>query len=124
MERGITFPDVNLRQFGWNKALSTGTVFRLWGGTYQKNDGTYVQAVDQNVTIASGTNYVELDFTTGVVSSNQVGFTSGRMRLWIAISNGTTITGKPTDWRARQQQSAASPGATTSSTDEVMFFAL
>jgi hypothetical protein len=78
-------------------------------GVYVRNDGTYGTTIDTDVTISAGTNYIELNFLTGAITTNQTGFTAGRMRLWVAVSNGSSIT-SVVDWRSKFVQ----PLSTTS----------
>lgn len=96
--------DPDIRRFDYDPELSTGVLFAFYGGRYENIDGDTSYVSDGTVVIASGTNYIELDYDDGVVKSNQVGFTSGRLRLWVAVSNGTTITGTPTDYRPQFMQ--------------------
>ena len=119
--------DTYLKQFGWNDDDSTGTSFVYYGGRYEKEDGTTVLLADSSVTIASGTNYIELTYSTGAVSSNQSGFTAGigTKKLWVAVSNGSAIT-SVTDYRATDKQisSGGESGGITSVMDDIAFWAL
>lgn len=100
--------DPDVRRFDYDPVNSDGLNFAFFGGRYEDLNGVSHYVSDGTVAIASGTNYIELDYATGVVSSNQVGFTDGRLKLWVAASDGLAIVGNPTDFRPQQIQ----PGVT------------
>jgi hypothetical protein len=107
MARRGVLGDTYLTGLGFNQSATTGTSFAYFGGRYEKSDGTSVTVNDGTVAISSGTNYVELNYDTGAITSNQSGFTAGRKKLWQVISDGTRAS-VITDYRARATQPGAS----------------
>jgi hypothetical protein len=76
----------------------SGLNFYYKGGKV-RNDSSVCSTPDGQVTLAdNATNYVELDPTTGQVSRNTSGFTSGRIPLYQVTTASGAITGVM-DWR-------------------------
>ncbi|MCL4504173.1 MAG: hypothetical protein M1438_20300 [Deltaproteobacteria bacterium] len=58
-----------------------------------RNDSVVTDTAAGQVTLANGVpNYLELDPATGAVSANQLGFTSGKIPLYAAVTAGGAIT--------------------------------
>lgn len=78
---------------GRHASTSSGLTWGYYGGKYR--DGSNVTQMLSNGTIAlpnGTTSYIEFDKTSGTVSSNTSGFTSGRTPLYIAVTAGSVVT--------------------------------
>ena len=80
---------------------SSGLIWYYYGGTMIV-DGVVTQIANNTVTLsASATNYIEAD-RSGALTKNTTGFTPGRIPLYTAVTNATTITSY-TDCRGQWQ---------------------
>lgn len=80
------------------KDSSTGRTWKYYGGRLPGGGGT-VTIADGSLTLsASATNYIEADPVSGVVSANTTGFTAGKIWLYSAICDASTVTAW-TDYR-------------------------
>ena len=83
---------------------SSGLIWFYYGGTMIV-DGVITQIANNTTTgvtlSASATNYIEAD-RSGTVTKNTTGFTPGRIPLYTAVTNATTITSY-TDCRGQWQ---------------------
>jgi hypothetical protein len=88
----------------FSRYSSSGLIWFYYGGTIIV-DGVVTQIannISTGVTLsASTTNYIEAD-RSGTVTKNTTGFTPGRIPLYIAVTNATTITSY-TDCRGQWQ---------------------
>ena len=86
----------------FSRYSSSGLIWYYYGGTMIV-DGVVTQIANNTSTgvtlSASATNYIEAD-RSGTVTKNTTGFTPGRIPLYTAITNATTITSY-TDCRAQ-----------------------
>ena len=64
----------------------TSLLFAWLAGLFLRNGAVQNIAAGSLSLAASSTNYVELDLTTGVVSANTGGFTTGRYPLWTVVA--------------------------------------
>lgn len=76
-------------QFAQNDAATGGLTWAHLGGTVRA--GLQVLAGSVSL-VATATNYVEIDTTTGVVSVNQTGFTLTKVALRKLVCDGGSIT--------------------------------
>lgn len=76
-------------QFAQDNAATGGLTWAHLGGTVRA--GLQVLAGSVSL-VASATNYVEIDTTTGVVSVNQTGFTATKVALHKLVCDGGSIT--------------------------------
>lgn len=88
----------------FSRTSSAGLVWYYYGGTIIV-DGVVTQIANNTTTgitlTASATNYIEAD-RSGTVTKNTTGFTPGRIPLYTAVTNATTITSY-TDCRGQWQ---------------------
>lgn len=88
----------------FSRYSSSGLIWYYYGGTMIV-DGVVTQIANNNTTgitlSASTTNYIEAD-RSGALTKNTTGFTPGRIPLYIAVTNATTITSY-TDCRGQWQ---------------------
>lgn len=78
--------------YGRRALTSAGLTWGYYGGTVLAG-GVPTQIANGTVALTpSATNYVEADTSTGAVSVNTTGFTSGRMALYQAITGTATVT--------------------------------
>jgi len=88
----------------FSRYSSSGLIWYYYGGTMIV-DGVVTQIANNfstGVTLsASATNYIEAD-RSGTVTKNTTGFTPGRIPLYTAVTNATTITSY-TDCRGQWQ---------------------
>jgi len=86
----------------FSRYSSSGLIWYYYGGTMIV-DGVVTQIANNTSTgvtlSASATNYIEAD-RSGTVTKNTTGFTPGRIPLYTAVTNATTITSY-TDCRAQ-----------------------
>lgn len=76
--------------FGVKNSLTVAMVFAYYGGIIG-TIGAFSNVADGTVNMAiSSTNYIE-STTAGVVSCNQVGFTAGRVPLYVATTDTVGI---------------------------------
>jgi hypothetical protein len=95
--------DPDVRRFDYNEAASTGLSFAYYGGRYDDAEGVSHFVADGAVPIVLGNNYIEMDYPSGVISSNASGFTEGALKMWVATSDGTDIV-NVTDYRPQEMQ--------------------
>lgn len=86
------------------ESMSNGLSLYVIGGILL-GDGVNINVVDTTLTlVASTTNYVEANSTTGVISVNQTGFTVGAISLFQiatnAVTRTSTVNKKPNPLRA------------------------
>jgi hypothetical protein len=88
----------------FSRYSSSGLIWFYYGGTMIV-DGVITQIANNTTTgvtlSASATNYIEAD-RSGTVTKNTTGFTPGRIPLYTAVTNATTITSY-TDCRGQWQ---------------------
>lgn len=88
----------------FSRYSSSGLIWFYYGGTMIV-DGDITQIANNTTTgvtlSASATNYIEAD-RSGTVTKNTTGFTPGRIPLYTAVTNATTITSY-TDCRGQWQ---------------------
>ena len=88
----------------FSRYSSSGLIWFYYGGTMIV-DGVITQIANNATTgvtlSASATNYIEAD-RSGTVTKNTTGFTPGRIPLYTAVTNATTITSY-TDCRGQWQ---------------------
>ena len=88
----------------FSRYSSSGLIWFYYGGTMIV-DGVVTQIANNTTTgvtlTASATNYIEAD-RSGTVTKNTTGFTAGRIPLYTAVTNATTITSY-TDCRGQWQ---------------------
>ena len=88
----------------FSRSSSSGLIWFYYGGTMIV-DGVITQIANNTTTgvtlSASATNYIEAD-RSGTVTKNTTGFTPGRIPLYTAVTNATTITSY-TDCRGQWQ---------------------
>lgn len=110
IETADVAPPITSNPFAYNPATTTGLTFGFFGGQ-TRNDNTVATVGPGTVALTlSTTNYVEADAATGTVTKNTVGFTSGKVPLFVIVTGVSTIT-TITDKRAFMALS----GATTAS---------
>ena len=74
--------------FGRHASACSGLTWGYYGGQFGSN-----AIANGTVTLtASTTNYVQANPTTGVVSANSTGFTSGYVELYTIVTGATTVT--------------------------------
>lgn len=74
--------------YGRNGNTSGGLNFGIVGGRFK---GLVIANSVQALT-ASTTSYIEADATTGAVTKNTTGWTSGKLRLYKCVANATSVT--------------------------------
>jgi len=74
--------------FGRNGVTSAGLNFGIFGGRFK---GLVIANSVQALT-ASATSYIEADATTGAVTKNTTGWTTGKLRLYKCVTNATAVT--------------------------------
>ncbi|MBK8113519.1 MAG: hypothetical protein IPK44_02750 [Candidatus Accumulibacter sp.] len=88
----------------FSRYSSSGLIWFYYGGTMIV-DGVVTQIANNTTTgvtlTASATNYIEAD-RSGTVTKNTTGFTPGKIPLYTAVTNATTITSY-TDCRGQWQ---------------------
>lgn len=85
--------------FGGREAKTcVGLTFGGYGGKYNNAGVISMLANWTQALNANQTSYIEFDFVTGFVSSNNSGFTAGRIPLYKAITGPSTVTSY-TDYR-------------------------
>ena len=78
--------------FGRRASTCVGLSWGYYGGTMLIS-GALTQIANGAVTLAaSATNYIEANPTTGAVTANTSGFTSGRIPLYKAITGTSGVT--------------------------------
>lgn len=88
----------SISDFSQDTASTTGLTFAYNGGNL-RNGSTVIPIASGTVTLtASTTNYIEID-SSGAVSINQTGFTSGQIPLFEIVTGASSIT-TVTDRRA------------------------
>jgi hypothetical protein len=85
--------------FAFDVSSSTGFNYHYLGGICRSDNGFSAVSAGYTTLAASSTNYVELDASSGSISSNTSGFTSGKVMLGVATTDGSGITGTPIDKR-------------------------
>jgi hypothetical protein len=83
--------DASTGYFEQNASTTTGLTFGFRAGLIRKNNTIVVVAGGALGMVASQTNYVEVD-DAGTVASNTAGFTSGKIPLWMVVTDGSSIT--------------------------------
>jgi hypothetical protein len=83
--------------FGRRASTTTGLTWGYYGGRYRKDDNTFILVANGTLLLdASTTNYVEVEKSTGVVSSNTTAFTvdsnNGYCPLYEIVTGSATIT--------------------------------
>lgn len=77
--------------YGRRFVMTAGLTWGYYGGTVSIS-GTPTQVANGTVTLAaSATNYIEANPSTGAVSVNQTGFTSGRTPLYQVVTVASTV---------------------------------
>lgn len=74
--------------YGRNGNTSGGLNFGILGGRFK---GLVIANSVQALT-ASATSYIEADATTGAVTKNTTGWTTGKLRLYKCVTNATAVT--------------------------------
>jgi hypothetical protein len=78
---------------GRHASASSALTWAYYGGKYRNNSNVTTALANGTVTLtASATNYVEFDKSTGLVTVNTSGFTSGRTPLYIVVTGSSTVT--------------------------------
>jgi hypothetical protein len=78
---------------GRHASASSALTWAYYGGKYRNGSNVTTMLANGTVTLtASATNYVEFDKTSGLVTVNTSGFTSGRTPLYIVITGVSTVT--------------------------------
>lgn len=96
--------------FGLDVIQSSGLAQGILAGAYANATGTISRSAYTVVTLApSSTNYVEVDPATGAVTTTAVGFTVGRLPLWIIVCDPT----KPTSYTDYRAVGAPASGGTS-----------
>jgi hypothetical protein len=97
--------------YGRNAVTTAALTWGYYGGTVSIS-GAPMQIANGTVTLApSTTNYVEANQSTGAVSVNQTGFTTGRTPLYTVVAGASTVTSYA-DLRTGGQGPAGPAGAT------------
>lgn len=78
--------------FGRRASTTTALTWGYYGGTLIVSGLPVVTANGTIALAASSTNYVEVNVTTGVVSSNTTGFTAGSWRCYTVVTGVATVT--------------------------------
>lgn len=79
--------------FGRRATTTTGLTWGYYGGRYRKDDGTFMLIANGTLLLTgSTTNYVEVDKTTGAVTTNTTAFTVGACPLYEIVTGASTIT--------------------------------
>lgn len=106
----------------WGRHASTCNllVWGYYGGMYSTPAASTPVANGTITLVASTTNYVFANATTGAVSVNQTGFAPGVIPLYTIITGATTVTSY-TDQRSFQP-GAVLPGTGSNPYDMMMFF--
>lgn len=90
-ENWVRADSLIISTYGYNRLTSVGLVYGYLGG-YASVNGALAAVVSGTILLTNNaTNYVERD-VAGVVTSNVIAFTSGRVPLAIAVTLGGTIT--------------------------------
>lgn len=78
---------------GAYRALTSGGLtWGYYGGSFGKEDKTIVTVANGTVSLtASATNYVEMNPTTGAVTANTTGWTSGYVHLYTVTTSASTV---------------------------------
>ena len=80
---------------GRHASTTSGLTWGYYGGMVNTGGSPIAwERIDNGTLLLTGnaTNYVELDPSTGVVSKNTVGFTSGSCPLYIVTTNASVVT--------------------------------
>jgi hypothetical protein len=78
---------------GRHASASAALTWAYYGGKYRNGSNVTTMLANGNVTLtASTTNYVEFSNTSGLVTVNTSGFTSGRTPLYTVITGTSTVT--------------------------------
>ncbi|WP_341313887.1 hypothetical protein WN982_00320 [Paraburkholderia sp. IMGN_8] len=99
--------------WGRHASACSGLTWGTYGGTFVDSTGTAHAIANGIVTlVASTTNYLYADPTTGAVGANTSGFPAGKVPLY-SIVTGTMTATSYTDYRSYQPSATASAGAGT-----------
>lgn len=86
--------------FARRASTSLGLTWGFYGGTFKVTATTRTRLADGTVAlVASSTNYIEADASTGAVTRNGTAFTVGRIPLYKAITGSAGVNSWE-DWRA------------------------
>lgn len=78
--------------FGRRASTCVGLTWGYYGGNFYKTDKTITTLANGTVALTgSATNYIEAT-ADGVVSANTTAFTSGRLPLYVAVTDTTSVT--------------------------------
>ena len=89
-----TFPDAS---DPFRQGTHSGLDF-LYGAGKVRNDNAVTHVLAGTITLTDNAdNYIEVDATTGVVSTNTTGFTSGKLPLYTVTTLATAITATQDD---------------------------